>query len=105
VSEILWHENDNVVELANLRTVDGVYINDATVTLESLLDNAGVAVTGITPPLTMAYVAASNGTYRAVLPHTLAILPGQYYVAKVKVISGTLDGNFFKRLVCRKRVD
>jgi hypothetical protein len=105
VAEILWHENDNLVELAKLRSVDGAYINDATVTLESLVDNAGTAVTGITPPLAMAYVATSDGTYRVVLPHTLGVVIGQYYVARVRVISGALDANLYKRFVCRKRIE
>lgn len=104
MSQVLFIENDNAVVLNALRDLDGNYINSATVTLESLVDRAtGAAVTGITPPVSMPYVAASNGVYRALLPHTLGLTLGKYYRAKVKVVSGTMDGVWYEDLVCRLR--
>lgn len=65
---LFYHRNDNYLELRNLRKgTDQSYLNAATVTA-TLKDLDGNNTTGETWPLTMSYVAASNGRYRAKLP-------------------------------------
>lgn len=88
---VLWVLNDNLLRMEGLRDANGAYQNSATVSLISLTDKAGVTVTGITLPLTLAYVAASNGEYRATIQDTAALIDGQSYVGVVTVDSGGLQ--------------
>lgn len=84
-----------VIELDGLATGDAdgnvdEYQNDATVTLESLVDKrTGDAVSGVTVPLTMSYVASSNGKYQGTIPYDAAITAGRIYLATVQAISAS----------------
>lgn len=81
--------NTNVLELIGLRSnINDTYINDATVTV-TIKDADGVEVTGETWPLTMDYVAASNGNYRAILVDGLALVGKRKYVAYISADGGT----------------
>lgn len=54
------------------------YINNATVTLIALTDAvSGAAILGQSFPLTLGYVAGSNGRYRASLDYDLVVTIGQ----------------------------
>ena len=80
--------NTNVLELQGLHSeIEGAYVNDATVTV-TVKDEDGVAVTGQTWPLTMQYVATSQGDYRAILKDTLALVAKQNYFAFIDVNAG-----------------
>lgn len=80
--------NTNVIELLGLKSkIDGAYINDAAVTVK-VYDNNKVAVAQGSWPLTMAYVAASSGNYRAILPDTLALKTDTDHVAYIEVNAG-----------------
>ena len=82
-------ETDNLIELDGLQDQStSAYINDATVTV-TLLDSSGSEVSGETWPLTMSYVAASDGKYRATLADTLVIKPNKRYQAKVVADGGS----------------
>lgn len=84
----LYVGNTSIIELDGLADQDGVYQNDATVTLQSLVDKrTGVAVAGITVPLTLHYVASSNGRYRGTIPHDAAVTAGGVYIATILAIS------------------
>lgn len=81
----LFVSNDNLIELSGLRNntaATGVYINDAAVSI-TLKDSAGVEVAGETWPLSMGYVTASDGIYRAVIENTITITAGLVYAAEV----------------------
>ena len=66
--------NDNLLTAVGLQNeVSGAYLNSATVTV-TLVDADGTEVAGETWPLTMDYVAASDGNYRATLTDTLSAL-------------------------------
>ena len=70
--------SDNVITLNGLiDAVDSSYQNTATVQV-TLTDYNGNEVTGETWPLTMNYVSASNGDYRATLVDTLNVSEGSY---------------------------
>jgi len=57
---------------------NGLPVNDATVTA-TLYDDAGVPVTGTDWPVTLTRVPDADGVYRAVLPHTLALVDRARY--------------------------
>lgn len=101
--EILYVDNSMVVELAGLENgMTGVAINNATVTV-TLATTAGVNVTGETWPATMNYAESSNGVYRATLPHDIAIVDGQRYVATISAVSGSLHAEWTVQCVARTR--
>lgn len=86
--QTLYLGNDMLLEVANLRDqATGDYLNAATVTV-SLKDSSGVAVVGESWPLALAYITASNGTYRAILRDTLTLASGARYVATVIADAG-----------------
>lgn len=105
MAELAYVGNDNIVELNGLQDIDDNYINNASVTLITVEDSLGNAVTGQTFPVTMAYVAASNGVYRAVMEDTLALTHQSSYVAKVDVDAVTqgLQAHFELEFVARIR--
>jgi hypothetical protein len=74
MASIIYVANTNVLELSGLKSaIEDAFINDATVTV-TLKDSEGNAVTGQTWPTTMAYVAASDGVYRAIMKDGLSIV-------------------------------
>jgi len=102
--EILYDDNDNLVTLDELKNAaTDAYINNATVTLTAIRDAAGGTVTGVTFPLAMNYVAASNGKYQATVDKALAVSPGRAYTAIIDAVSGSLDGHWEIPLTCRVR--
>lgn len=100
----IYYGNDHVLELADLTNeVTGAPINNATVTV-SLVDSAGVAVTGDTFPKTMSYVTSSDGLYRTTLLDTLNLTRNARYVAKISANGGGgLQGYWEKDLICKVR--
>lgn len=88
MTQVIFDKNDNLLELVDLKdVVADTFANAAAVTV-TLVDDAGVDVVGETWPLTMGYVAASNGLYRAVLKDTLTLVPDDLYTAKIDVNDG-----------------
>lgn len=80
--------NSLVLDLIGLRShVEETFINNATVTV-TVKDKAGTDVLGATWPLSMAYVAASDGDYRAILPSTLEMLKNKIYTAFIDADGG-----------------
>jgi hypothetical protein len=77
--KFVYINSDNVIKLAGLADDTGAYINDATVVV-TLVNDSDAEVTGETWPLTMNYVAASNGDYKATLSDALVLTnPGDYH--------------------------
>lgn len=83
--ELAYVGNDNVIQLKGLTDVDGNYINDATVTLTTVEDDEGTEVTGMAFPVSMPYVAASDGIYRATLQDGVNLVDKGNYVATIDV--------------------
>ena len=78
----------SVAEVDELENQDGAYQNEATVTLESLVDRVtGTAVAGLAVPLTLSYVTASNGKYQGTIPHSVSLSSGRWYIATFLAIS------------------
>ena len=79
---------DNIIQVDALTDQDdGSYLNAATVTV-TLMDAAGDEVTGETWPLSMPYVSASNGRYKATLSDVLVLVPNKRYQAVIVADAG-----------------
>ena len=82
--------------------VTEAYINDATV--EAVLyDSNSTPIDGQAWPLTLAYVADSDGVYRAVLENTLALIAGHYYQLSIDVAGDDLTAHFETDIQAIKR--
>lgn len=84
----LYVGNDNVITLNGLIDSDGSYVNSATVVVTLVEANTLVEIVGESWPLTMTYIAASNGDYKATLADTLAISNGDELTAYVDADGG-----------------
>jgi len=90
MSEIAYVSNDSLLKLDGLEdeaATTTTYINDATVTA-TLVDEDGANVSGQSWPVTLSYVAASNGNYRATLEDVLVLSHGSNYTAKITANGG-----------------
>ncbi len=88
MTQVIFHLNDNLLELLALKdVVADTFVNSASVDV-TLVDKDDVEVTGETWPLTMLYVTASDGEYRATLVDTLGLVPDDLYTAIIEVDDG-----------------
>lgn len=86
--DVVYVANDNLIELRALKNAaTGAFVNNATAAV-TLRDVHGRDVVGETWPLTLGYVAASDGIYRATLADTLDLVRGLEYVAHVTADGG-----------------
>jgi len=87
---LYFYLNDNYIELVGLTDVaTGAFVNTATVSTVLKDKLTGAEIAGQTWPLSMPYVASSNGLYRATLKDSLTVTLGQELVAEVTVNAGT----------------
>jgi hypothetical protein len=88
MTQVIFNKNDNLLELVELKdVVADTFVNTATVSV-TLVDKDGVEVSGETWPLTMLYVAASNGIYRATIIDTLTLIVDALYTAQITANDG-----------------
>lgn len=91
-SSKIYIGNTSVARLSGLVDEAGAYQNDATVTLESLVHrDTGAAVSNLTTPAGMSYVAASNGVYEVAIPNDVGVVEGEWYEATFQAISSSGD--------------
>lgn len=80
--------NTNILDLVGLKNeLTEAFINGATVTV-TIETKAGVEVAGQTWPLTMSYVAASDGNYRAFISEDVEFVAKSNYVAIIDADGG-----------------
>lgn len=80
---VIYLQSDNTLLLENLRKdSDQSYLNSATVTL-TILNPDGTALSGVSWPVTMAYISSSNGSYSYTLPYTVPLTKNVKYKAVV----------------------
>ncbi len=91
---IVLVDNDNVVELELKNPITGDFLNAATVDITITDEASGVEVTGETWPLTISFVASSNGIYRVVLDKVIAFIAGTRYTAVINAREGNLDAKW-----------
>jgi hypothetical protein len=85
----IYLNNDNLLSVAGLKNASsGSFMNDATVTA-TLKDSASAVVTGQTFPLTLAYMAGTDGNYQATLQDTLNITENTIYTAEITATSSS----------------
>jgi hypothetical protein len=88
MSKILLRLNDNVLEILGLRNeITDAYINDATVTV-TLTETDGTEIVGQSWPLSLPYVAGSNGNYRVTLKDTLTLTDIDEVIATIDADGG-----------------
>lgn len=96
--DVVYVLNDNLIEVDKLQDAsDDLYINDATVTV-TLKDSDGTNVTGQSWPLTLDYVADSDGKYQGTLESALSLTVKEHYYAHVDAVKGTLVAHWEKQL-------
>ena len=100
-------DNSTSAEVIGLTDHNDVYQNDASVTLEDLVDRiTGVQVTGGNFPYSLAYQVGSNGDYKVILPPTLAVVENRTYIATFKAVSSQTYQGTWKELVrARRRIN
>lgn len=87
----LYVGEDNLIEWNSMQdSADDTYVNDATVTA-NVKDTSGNVITN-GGPLTLSFVAGSNGKYQGVLPNNAALVRGTQYYLEVDAASTGRDG-------------
>ena len=71
--------------------VDAAFVNAGTVTA-TIVDSNDNEVDGETWPITLAYVAASDGNYRVALDDEVAFVAAASYTAKITALDGASKG-------------
>jgi hypothetical protein len=88
---VFLHKSSMYLEVHNLRdNQSSTPISDAMVTAV-IKDSNGADVGGETWPVTLTALPRSPGFYRVVIPPSLAVVPGQKYVAQITVIKDDLE--------------
>ncbi len=105
-TSIVFVNNDNFVEVKNLRNaISGTFLNAATVRV-TIKNTAGVEVSlpsGESFPKTMDYVAASDGIYRTTFDATTGFVAGTKYIATITASEGTLDAEWTIDIIVKAR--
>lgn len=83
-SNIYVGENTHVLEVVDLQDHEGTVQVDATVQVTAITTTAGVAVVGVTVPISLIHVA--DGLYRGILPHGGEFSAGRTYKATFKAV-------------------
>jgi hypothetical protein len=95
MAELLYDGNDNLIRLTGAYTIDQdtdqpAYLTDSAtvgVTLIDLLTDDDVV--GETWPVSLTYVAGSQGDFVGVLRDGITVSPGQALIARVTIDNGT----------------
>lgn len=102
---IVYVLNDHIIKVTGLR--DGAtsqYINDATVQA-TMVDHNGAEVEGVTWPLTLNYVADSDGNYVGLLEEELKVSPsGIYHLVVDAEAVPDVKGHWRKPVTVKERV-
>jgi len=93
--EVLFISNTNLLEIKGLRNAaDLSIINDATL-VATIKDKAGVPLVGENWPITLDYVAGSEGVYQGLASDLLEIVLNDVYTAEITATRGG-DKGFWK---------
>lgn len=104
VLHVIYKDNDNVLQVDQLKNgVDGSFLNAATVTV-TVTTTTGDNVLPDNWPVTMSYVAASDGRYQAILEEDLVLTADTEYVAIIDADAGSdLRGHWEVPLIAEVR--
>jgi hypothetical protein len=85
-------DNTNLLRIKGLfNVVDDLYVNAGAVTA-TIKDSNGDVVAGQSWPVTLDYVAASNGIYRVALNAAIIFIAGATYTAEITALDGASTG-------------
>ena len=85
----IYLSNDNLLSVSSLRnSSSGSFMNNATVTA-TLKDTGGTNVSGQTFPVTLSYIADSDGNYQMTLDNALSMVEDTTYVATITATSSS----------------
>jgi hypothetical protein len=88
--------NTNILEVRGLQeAISGDYINNATVSV-TIVNDCGAAISGQSWPLSMTYVATTNGDYRATISDAAQMIPGRNYFAEISANAGVNKIGFWR---------
>ena len=91
--------SDNVLRLDIFRDeIEGEYLNSATVTA-TVRDLAGNEITGVSWPITLTYVASSNGRYQATVDAAASVTENSQYYVYYTAVQGSIDKQFRRRVI------
>lgn len=102
---VYYDRNSNTLEVDELKNeTTGAFVNNATVTGDLLEEGQTAPVPG-TAGTALAYVAASNGKYRATLP-VLALNKARRYFARITAaVPGGLQGYWTPPVIVLDRTE
>lgn len=80
-------DNDNTIQLADFKDIDGVFENNAVVSV-IVFDSDGIEVTGQVWPTSMPHVTAVDGLYRGVLSAAINVTAGDRLTAVITADAG-----------------
>ena len=99
----LYKGSDMLLDLEGLLDeASGAYLNAATVSV-TLKNAAGTNLVGETWPKTMAYVAGTNGVYRAALSTSLVVAVGARYTAEISALNDGQRALWTVDVLCKTR--
>lgn len=102
IHSTVYVDNDSMLRVEALRDRDGNLVTDATVTLESLTNKSGTAVSGVTTPSTL--TNTGDGNYEIMVSSSAGFSAGKIYEATVKAVTvGGLVGEWVETLVAKRR--
>ena len=85
----IYLSTDHLLEVRGLKNIaTDAYIDDATV-IATLVDEDGAEVVGQSWPLTLSYVASSDGIYRGTLEDALNLTEDLEYTAQITASGGS----------------
>lgn len=89
-AQIIYVKNDMLIELIGLQDVISLVFQNTGTVVANIHDKDDTLIIG---PISMAYVAASDGDYRGTIEDSAAFISGKLYTAKVSAdASGGLKG-------------
>lgn len=87
--EALLYLSDNLLEVVGAKNAaTGDYLNAATVTATLVNADTGAQIAGQSWPMTLAYVASSNGDYRGTVNDDITVTKGQEVIAQITFNGG-----------------
>ena len=97
--------NDHILTVSGLRDgIAGTYYDDGDGSLSvTVKDESGDALSGVSWPVALSYVAASQGVFRATLPSEMSFEEGDNLVAHVTGTLGGFDVDIRRKLIGRLR--
>ena len=99
----IYISNDTQIDVTGLQNAaDSSYLNAATVTA-TLKDSAGSEVSGVSWPLTLSYVASSDGNYSGTIDKAVSISEQVSYFLEITAAQGGIDAFWRIRLFAQYR--